>query len=136
LRTIDLSDEACTALRAHQERQTFARRAAGDAWQDYGLVFASRIGTPLEMGRVHKHWNSAVGKAGIPRCRIHDLRHTVASHLMRGGMNVLEVARFLGHSNASLVLEVYGHVAPSTHGKAATLMDALLASQREAAINQ
>lgn len=51
----------------------------------------------------------------------------VASHLIAAGMNPIEVANVLGHSNASLVLEVYGHVSPSTPRKAADLMDALLA---------
>lgn len=66
-------------------------------------------------------------RAGIPRYRIHDLRHTVATHLIMAGMDSLEVARILGHSNASLVWQVYGHLAPASKRKAADLLDAPLA---------
>jgi integrase len=134
-RTVELSQEAVRAFRAHQERQTFEKRALGEAWQEQDLIFASEIGTPLEQGRVHRHWVKAVETAAVPHHRIHDLRHSVATHLTMAGMGPLEVARVLGHSNASLVLEVYGHVAPASHRKAADLMDALLSSQRESAVS-
>lgn len=129
-RTVDLSQEALVALKAHEERQIFERRKAASAWHESKLVFPSEVGTPLEQGRVHKHWSKAVEKAGIPRYRIYDLRHTVATHLTMAGMSAREVAEILGHSNASLVLEVYGHVAPSTQRKAANLMDTLLRQHR------
>ncbi|MGY0059663.1 hypothetical protein ACWY4P_24460 [Streptomyces sp. LZ34] len=47
-RTIPLPPVAVSALRAHQERQAQERAAAGMAWQENGLVFPSRIGTPYE----------------------------------------------------------------------------------------
>jgi integrase len=74
----------------------------------------------------------AVEKAGVPRYRIHDRRHTVATHPTMAGMSAREVAESLGHSSASLVLEVYGHVAPTTHRKSADLLDGMLARQRQA----
>lgn len=129
-RTIELSQEACTALRAHQERQAFERRTVGVAWNDNGLVFCTGFGTPLDQGRVHHHWRHAVQKASIPRHRIHDLRHTVATLLIMAGMNVKTVSEMLGHSSDSFTLEVYGHVAPSTRREAANLMDRLLSQSR------
>jgi hypothetical protein len=35
-------------LRAHRRRQAAAGLALGEAWQDFGLVFPSRVGTPME----------------------------------------------------------------------------------------
>jgi len=131
-RTVELTVVAFEALRAHQERQAFERRKAGTNWQEHDLVFPSEVGTPLDQSRIHRHWTKAVEKVGMPRYRIHDLRHTVATHLIMAGMDSLEVARILGHSNASLVWDVYGHLAPATKRRAADLLDALLDGHREA----
>ena len=52
---------------------------------------------------------------GIARCRVHDLRHTFASHalqLVRGGypITTFDVAKLLGHTSSALVEERYGHL--------------------------
>jgi integrase len=86
----------------------------------------------MEQGRVHDFWTRACERACIPCYRIHDLRHSVASNLIAGGMGLLEVAHLLGHQNAAMVTQVYGHLAPDDHNRAAALMDALLQQQRAA----
>jgi integrase len=48
--------------------------------------------------------------------RENDLRHSVASSLIAGGMGLLEVAHLLGHCKATIVTTVYGHFAPGDHG--------------------
>ena len=50
-RVIDLPDSLVTRLRTHKAVQSKERLAAKD-WQDYGLVFTTAIGTPLEQRRV------------------------------------------------------------------------------------
>jgi integrase len=129
-RTLTLPLETVAALRAHQDRQDFERRRLTEVWQDHNFVFCTGFGTPLDQGRIHHHWTAAVRKAGLPRYRIHDLRHSVASNLIAAGMGLLEVALLLGHRNATMVTQVYGHVAPDDHRRAASIMDALLARQR------
>jgi integrase len=123
-RTLTLTSQALEALKAHRDRQEWDKRR--DGWQELGLVFCSIYGGPLDQTRIHEHWTPACAKAGIPRYRIHDLRHSVASSLIAGGMGLLEVAHMLGHRNATMVTTVYGHVAPDDHGRAAALMEALL----------
>jgi integrase len=125
-RTVELTDMAIDALRAQQDRQPFERKAAMSEWKDHNLIFPSEAGTPLEQSRVTRHWDKAVKAAGIPHYRIHDLRHTVASHPIMGGFDSLEVARILGHSSASLAFDVHGHMAPTTKRKAADAPQVLL----------
>jgi integrase len=81
----------------------------------------------LDQSRIHEHWTPAREAAGIPRYRIHDLRHSVASSLIAAGMGLLEVAHLLGYSNGAMVVSVYGHIAPDDHKRAAALMEALMA---------
>jgi hypothetical protein len=64
-------------------------------WQERGLIFCTKYGGMLDQSRVREQWTPACAKAGVPRYRIHDLRHSVASNLIAGGMGLLEVAHFL-----------------------------------------
>jgi integrase len=125
-RTLSLPKQTVAALRAHHDRQDFDRRKVGDVCQETGLVFCTGFGTPLDQGRIHYNWTNATTVSGLPRYRIHDLRHSFASNLIAGGMGLLEVAHLLGHTDATMVMRVYGHVAPDDQGRAALLMDALL----------
>lgn len=60
-------------------------------------------------------------------CRLHDLRHFVASHLLQAGVPVTEVSARLGHKSTRMTLDVYGHFIPSDDTAAADLMARLLA---------
>jgi integrase len=128
-RTLHLGAGPLAALAGHRDRQDFERKKAGDAWQEHGLVFTTIYGGPLDQTRIHEHWTPAVAKAGLPRYNPHALRHSVASNLLRGGCDLMKVARMLGHRNATMVLQVYGHLLPDEHRDASVMMDAMLSKQ-------
>ena len=125
-RTLHLGAGPLAALQAHRDRQDFERKRAGITWQDNGLIFTTTCGGPLHQVRIHEHWTPAVAKAGLPRYNPHALRHSVASNLLRGGCELMKVARMLGHRNATMVLQVYGHLLPDEHRDASVMMDAML----------
>ena len=49
-------------------------------------------------------------RAGLPRVRFHDLRHTFAVLSLQNGDDVKTVQENLGHATAAFTLDVYGHV--------------------------
>ena len=55
-------------------------------------------------------WYRARREAGIEDVRLHDLRHTMASHAVMNGVPVPVVSRLLGHSNVQMTLR-YAHIA-------------------------
>lgn len=55
-----------------------------------------------------------VATMDLPRIRLHDLRHTHASHLILAGVNVKAVQERLGHSDVVVTLNIYSHVLPTT----------------------
>ncbi len=55
-------------------------------------------------------WYRVRCEAGIEDCRLHDLRHTMASHAVMNGVPVPVVSRLLGHSNVQMTLR-YAHLA-------------------------
>ena len=65
----------------------------------------------------------------MPLIRLHDLRHTHATHLLMAGVNVKVVSERLGHSSVSLTLDTYGHVMSGQQAEAAAAAAALLTSE-------
>ena len=128
-RTIALPQSAVTALRSHRVRKLQERLLAGSRWQDSGFVFTTTIGTPLEPRNVYRHFQGALERAGLPRKRFHDLRHTCASLLLAQGVHPRVVMEILGHSQIGLTMNTYSHVIPELQREAAGRMDALLASE-------
>jgi integrase len=71
----------------------------GDAWKDLDLVFTDTLGGPLRTNNVdRRQFGPMVIKAGVPRIRFHDLRHTAASILIAQGVSIGVVSQMLGHT--------------------------------------
>jgi integrase len=67
-----------------------------------------------------------VEAAGLPRIRLHDLRHTHATLSLQAGVPVKVVSERLGHASTSFTLDVYAHVIPGMQEDAAAKFGALL----------
>ncbi|WP_297724182.1 site-specific integrase [uncultured Mobiluncus sp.] len=71
------------------------------------FLFATKHGTPLRASNLRLHFDMAALAVGQGGLHIHDLRHTAATLAVSAGANVKAVQRMLGHSSASLTLDVY-----------------------------
>jgi integrase len=122
-RTIHLSENVLQVLREHKQSQEILKQFAGEHWQENNLIFPSKVGTPFDRSNLRADFNRILDQAGLPRIRFHDLRHTAASILLNQGVPVIVVSRRLGHSKASITLDVYGHLINEMDGEAARVMD-------------
>ncbi len=125
-RAIDLPAIAVAALRQHRASQLEERLRLGAAWQDWGLVFATEQGTPLDASSITHRFQKLLNRAGLPRIRFHDLRHTCASLLLAQGVPPRMIMEVLGHSQISLTMNTYAHILPALRQQAAEAMDAAL----------
>lgn len=125
-RTIQLSATAMAALADHRLRQLEERLAAGPAWQENGLIFTSSEGTPMDPRNAYAAFQKALQRAGLPRMRLHDLRHTAATLMLGRGVHPKLVQDMLGHSTISLTMDTYSHVTPPMQGEVARQMDEIL----------
>ena len=75
--------------------------------EDY--VF-TRDKQPLSPGFVSRHFTRLVTTAGVPRIRLHDLRHTSATLGLAAGESLVEISRRLGHSTIGVTADVYMHI--------------------------
>ena len=112
-RKIQLTAASVDALKRHRKRQNEERLAAGELWQDNGLVFASEAGTLVNPTNLRKRSFAALLKrAQLPEIRFHDLRHTCATLLLSRNVHAKYVQELLGHANISITLDTYSHVLP------------------------
>ena len=92
---------------------------------DYGLVFCTTQGRPLNPSNLRRHFMGALSRAGLPDIRIHDLRHTHATQLLNAGVNLKLVADRLGHATTRMTADTYAHVLPRTRDEVAAAVDKL-----------
>jgi integrase len=106
---LPLSEKAIEVLQIVKER-TYKKSL---------YVFPGRIeGEPLK--EVKTFWKTVLKKAQLEDVRIHDLRHTHASHLVSSGLSLSIVGKLLGHTQASTT-QRYAHLADEPLRHAAEL---------------
>lgn len=122
-----LPPTASEALRGHLGRQLGEIDAAGPLWRENGLIFASEVGEPLDRRYVTTHlFKPFLGRAGLPRVRFHDLRHTCATLLLSKNVNPKVVSEMLGHASIAITLDTYIHLLPTMQESAARAMEEAL----------
>jgi len=116
-RRVDISRRLSSMLQQHKRVQ-------------YPLgpwVFTDINGEPLRKDNfVRTVFHPLLTRAGIPRIRFHDLRHTSATLALSSGVNVKIVAEQLGHSSPKMTLDVYAHAVPTLQRESAEKMDSIL----------
>jgi integrase len=126
-RSITLTRHAVEALKPHRAAQNAERLKAGSLWQDYGLIFCTHGGRPLDSHNVARtSFKPLLERAGLPDIRFHDLRHTCATLLLSRGHHPKLVQELLGHSSVALTLDRYSHVMPGMGEQTAAAMEAEL----------
>ena len=129
IREIKLPRFLVALLREHRQRQDAARGAA-TRWADRNLVFCTRYGTPLDGPNVTRYFQRHLDRVGLPQMRFHDLRHSAISFLAAAGVPLEVAQRIAGHSDARLTANVYRHILPEEHDRAAEAMDRRFGERR------
>jgi len=80
------------------------------SYSSLNLVFPTELGTPISDSNLRRDFNKLCEVAEVPKIRIHDLRHTAASAMIRRGYPPKLVADILGHTDAGFTLRTYAHV--------------------------
>ena len=114
IRNVPMTDTVCAALRrAVKARASTKVEALVDGCS--GFLFLDKSGMPkvamhLEnyMRGVQGKFEKAYGKP-VPRITPHVLRHTFCTNVQQAGLDVKSLQYLIGHSNASVTLDVYTH---------------------------
>lgn len=118
-RTIALDTRTVAAFRRHRTQELEERLAADELWQDTGLVFTHEDGSAINPRLFSSWFSQRVLAAGLPRIRLHDVRHTYATAALAAGVPTKVVSERLGHASIAITLDVYSHVLPNMQEEAA-----------------
>jgi integrase len=125
-RSINLDPLTRADLREHRRRQLEDRMAFGPGYEDADLVFARADGTPMDPDVVSATFERLSRRLGLPRIRLHDLRHTHATLALSAGIHPKVVQERLGHSSVSVTMDTYSHAIPAMQADAADRIAALV----------
>ena len=131
-RLVVLPSFAVEVLRQHRIAQADSRLLMGSDYIDHGLVFPGQDGSPWPPDSFSSTFASW-GRRSAFKIRLHDLRHTHASHLLKEGIHPKVVSERLGHATIAITLDTYSHLLPGLQEEAARRVDAAL---RDALLNR
>lgn len=81
---------------------------------------------PFTKSYFHKEMAKACAASGVPKIRLHDLRHSHASLLIEMGVPVLLISERLGHEDVETTLRTYGHLYPARNDDTMQRLNALM----------
>ncbi len=113
-RAVTISPQAVEVLKAQKEKTN----------DEY--VFPSPNGGPISPDSVNNMLHRVLDRAGIPRVRFHDMRHTFATLALQNGVDIKTVSGMLGHFSAGFTLDTYAHVTTAAQKEAAQTMGNVL----------
>ena len=114
-RTLPLAEDTVSILLEQKEK------VGGSPW-----VFPSPTGGPISPDSVLHMLHRVLKRAGLPKVRFHDLRHTFATLALQNGVDVKTVSGMLGHFSAGFTLDTYAHVTTASQRQAAKTMGSVI----------
>ena len=114
-RTLPLAEDTVSVLKEQR------KKVGNSPW-----VFPSPNGGPISPDSVLHMLHRVLKRAGLPKVRFHDLRHTFATLALQNGVDVKTVSGMLGHFSAGFTLDTYAHITSAAQRQAAKTMENVL----------
>jgi integrase len=124
-RRIDLGPTTLDVLSGWRHWRQAAATASGVPLPKW--VFSDSDGEPIHPQAFSQAFDRIVARAGVPVIRLHDVRHTHATLLLKERVTPKVVTERLGHARVAFTLETYQHVLPGMQADAARTFEALIA---------
>jgi integrase len=125
-RTVALPALLMDELRAHRHRQAQELLKLGVRLTDEHHVVTREDGEPLQPRSLTHAFGKFLARRGLQQIRLHDLRHTHATHMLAAGVHPKIAQERLGHSSVSVTIDLYSHVLPGMQAEAVNRVDAVL----------
>jgi integrase len=127
-RSVALPATLVEELRRHRVQQAQELLQVGIRLTDDNHVVAQADGSSLQPNSLTHGFTTFLAERGLKRVRLHDLRHSHATHMLAAGVHPKVASERLGHSKVGITLDLYSHVLPGMQAEAAALVDTALQS--------
>jgi integrase len=125
-RSVALSQFVVEELRRHRVRQAEGLLKIGIKLAADHHVVAREDGLPMQPRSLSQAFRKFLRVRGINPVRLHDLRHSHATHMLASGVHPKIAQERLGHSSVSVTIDLYSHVLPGMQAEAVNRVDATL----------
>ena len=98
----------------------------GDFWHESNRLFVQDNGNPIHPSTISKWFINFIKKIGLPIITFHGLRHTNATLLIAGQVDVATVSARLGHAQITTTYNFYVHPLKSHDKHAGNVLENLL----------
>jgi integrase len=122
-RVVALPAMLVAELRRHRAEQAQELLQLGIRLSDDSYVVAQADGSSLQPNSLTHAFADFLEDHGLKRVRLHDLRHSHATHLLAAGIHPKVASERLGHSKVGITLDLYSHVLPGMQAEAAAAID-------------
>ena len=119
VRTLDVPLPLMQKLRKHKMQCMSNKLRLGKAYTATNYIIVHPDGKPIYPEYLSQMLTKLQERAGLPKCRFHDLRHLCASIMLLQGINVKVAQERLGHKDIATTMNIYSHVLPSSAKEAA-----------------
>ena len=111
IRRVFLPKTVAEMLVERRKQQEELKELFGDEYTDYGLVFCSSMGTPIEGQVINRALNKLITEHGLPKVVFHSLRHSSITYKLKlNGGDMKSVQGDSGHAQMKMVADVYSHI--------------------------
>lgn len=123
-RKIFLPKTVANMLIEWKKEQDFTIEALGSEYQDYNLVMAGPTGLPVEPATIKSSLNKLIEEHDLPKVVFHSLRHSSITYKLKlNGGDIKAVQGDSGHTQTSMVTDVYSHILDDDRRKNAQLFE-------------
>ncbi|MEN8908279.1 MAG: site-specific integrase [Clostridiales bacterium] len=109
-RTLPLMECVKEYLNEIKSQQKNNKKFFGKAYDDNDLICIYADGKPLSIHTLNHTFSKLLEKNDMPHIRFHDLRHSIASYLIKIGVSMKEIQLWLGHADMWITSKYYTHL--------------------------
>lgn len=130
-RMVALPSITVEALRVHRAKQDEYREKLGPDYAEQDLICSVEDGSLWKPAAFTSAYRALIARRKLTGPNFHALRHSHASQMIAGGVDMKTVSSRLGHSRTAFTLDTYTHLLPGQDQEAARRLDVSLRSARE-----
>jgi integrase len=126
-RSIAITEDTVKVLKRIKSEQAKRKLKMGENYNtEFNLVFCEKNGRYCNPNSVTRRFKRIVKDVELGYIKLHDLRHTMASLMLKSGANPKIVQERLGHSSITITMDLYSHLSLDLQKEAAEDLSVLL----------
>ncbi len=137
VRKISFPDFLEELIEKHREDEIFKKELIGEDWyyesvdHEEDFVFTQENGKVIYISTISSWFKKFLKRNGLKKITFHGLRHTSATVLIAGGINIKNISKRLGHTRASTTTDIYIHALETVEKESANIFNNIFSGSQK-----